>query len=188
MLTHWSLVTPTVPSESRTWLVVELVSHDGVSGDGERKAWFVTERNNSHRQRWAALYILKKQKTEILLINTNLKQVVFNVLYIFMRSRTFRNFSVRGSTLSLFWNQEFTKGYKKKVNLLTFIGVMGEKFKLFFQTTVSMCWLGSTLGFSYKGYSTNLLHRPQITAVSDYVMSFWKQEGSRRETLLCLWW
>lgn len=62
----------------------------------------------------------------------------------------------------------------KKGNLLTFIGVMGEKFNLFFQTTGSTCWLGGTLGFSYKGYSTNILHRQQITVVPDYVMSFWK--------------
>lgn len=48
----------------------------------------------------------------------------------------------------------------------------GEKFKLFFKTTVNICCFGSTLGFSYKDYSTNLLHRPQITTVSDYVMSF----------------
>lgn len=77
----------------------------------------------------------------------------------------------------------------KKANLLKFIGVMGvEKFKLFFKTTINICWLGSTLGFSYRGYSTSLLHRPLITAVSDYVMSFWRQEGGMRDTLVCLLW
>lgn len=76
--------------------------------------------------------------------------------------------------------QKITK--KKKQIYWSLSGVMGvEKFKLFFKTTVRVCWLGSTLGFSYRGYSTNLLHRPQITTVSDYVMSFWKQEGCRQE-------
>lgn len=59
----------------------------------------------------------------------------------------------------------------------------GEKFKLFFKTTVNSCWFGSTLGFSYKGYSTKLLHRPQITTVSDYVMSFLKTGGKHERNL-----
>lgn len=56
-----------------------------------------------------------------------------------------------------------------------------EKFKIFFKSTVSMCCLRSSLEFSYRGYSTNLLHRSQIKTVSDYVMSFWKWEGNRGE-------
>lgn len=58
-----------------------------------------------------------------------------------------------------------------------------DKFKIFFKTTVSIYSPGSSLGFSYRGDSTNILHRPQITTVSDYVMSFWKQEGSKGEKL-----
>lgn len=68
------------------------------------------------------------------------------------------------------------KRLQKNANLSKFIGVTGgEKFKIFFKTTVNVCWFGSTLGFSYKGYSTKLLH--QITTVSDYVMSFLETGG-----------
>lgn len=39
----------------------------------------------------------------------------------------------------------------------------------------------STLGFSYKGYSTNILHTLQITTVSDYVMSFLEKKKKATE-------
>lgn len=43
----------------------------------------------------------------------------------------------------------------------------------------------STLGFSYKGYSTNLLHALQITTVSDYVMSFFLEKKKAAEKSVC---
>lgn len=51
------------------------------------------------------IYIYLKTKAEMLLIHTNLKWVVFNVLYIFLCNSGLSGiFSVRGSTSSLFSN------------------------------------------------------------------------------------
>ena len=69
----------------------------------------------------------------------------------------------------------------KKANLLKFIGVMGVEKNLsyFLRLPSAFVDLVAPWVFTYRGYSTNLLHRPQITTVSDYVMSFLETGGWR---------
>lgn len=80
-----------------------------------------------------------------------------------MQFRTFRNFFSQRIYFKLIFKLRL---YKKvtKVNLLTFIrGVGVEKKELrYFLILLSGCVVFSTLGFSYKGYSTNLLHTLQL--------------------------
>lgn len=71
-----------------------------------------------------------------------------------MRSRTFRNFSGRRSTLSLFKikKEEFKKRLEKMGVGRVYGGLSGRwvtKSKLFFQIPVSVGWLGSTLSFLF---------------------------------------
>lgn len=111
-----------------------------------------------------------------------IKKNLFLTFCTFLCDQIFQEFFSQRIYFELIFKLIVYKRLQKKSKFAEiYQGVSVEK--LFFRTTTNSCWLGSTLAFSYRGYSTNLLHRSLITTVSDYVMSFWKDEEGRRKTL-----
>lgn len=90
-----------------------------------------------------------------------------------MWSRSFRNFSVRRSTLSLFSKSRVYKRYlknkNKKATLMLFIRLMvAEKIKVFFKAAINFCRFGGNLVLEVIA---------QISIFSDYLMSFVEATG-----------